>query len=202
MKTWKRPGKKTYQVSKYSYHHDYINISQLWWVSLLVKVQITCFSSSSMEPSYCKIELAWQSLPIGTISFLSYSQVKALTSKDISLLLFSQRQRQGGWEWRCLPPYHTSSPQEVFVGKPGSRSSLEGSMTCPLKYPSSYLRSCRPDNISRLFLGPTLVSELTIELAEPWDLRELNPCERPWHQSYPQSQGIASNWSPDLEDKR
>lgn len=167
---------------------------------LLVKVQIACFSSSSTEPGYSKIELAWRSLPIRThiISFKVFAR-ESIAIKSLFFTPVLPEAKARGWEWKCLPPHHTSSFRrpcgeawlQIISGRKG-----------PLKYPSSYLRSCRPDSTSRLSLGQTLVSGLTVELAEPWDLRELNPRERSWHQSYPQSQGRASNWSPDLEDKK
>lgn len=79
-------------------------------------------------------------------------------------------EKPAGQKWRWLPPH--IQPLGGLGGKPRSRSSLEEQAVCPLKDPWSYLRSCRPDNTSRLSLEQVSVSELTIELVGRWDVRE------------------------------
>lgn len=75
---------------------------------------MVCFLSSSMEPVYCKIELAWQ-------SYVTYYLFKVFSreSSDIKSLSSTPafpEAKPGEWEWRCLPSHHTPSPQEALWG--------------------------------------------------------------------------------------
>lgn len=155
-----RTRNKTYQVSKYLHYHG--NITQLWQLlrlSLLIKVQNAYILNGSLEPGYCKIGLARQSPLVRTYNiFLRYSQGEALISGGKGNFFTSafSEVKPGGWSEDAFR--HNTHPA-LRSGRPGSRSPLEEQAMCPLKYPWSYLRSCRPDCVPAGFLQNILQSQ-------------------------------------------
>lgn len=174
-----RTRNKTYQVSKYLHCHG--NITQSWQLlglSLLVKVQNAYILNGSLEPGYCKIRLARQSPPVRTyIIFLRYSQGEALTSgkKGNFFTPALSEVKPGGWSEDAS--HHNTHPA-LRWGKPGSRSPLEEQAMCPLKYPWSYLRSCRPDCVPAAFYRTVFSLRTDHRAGRAGDLREkFNPGE-------------------------
>lgn len=133
------------------------NCGNYWdCLSLLVKVQNAYILNGSLEPGYCKIQLARQSTPVRTyIIFLRYSQGEALTwwgwggGVGNFFTPALSEVKPGGWSEDAS--LH-NTPLPLRWREPSSRSPLEEQAMCPLKYPWSYLRSCRPDCVPEGFL--------------------------------------------------